>query len=178
MRRAFTLIEVLCALALLGVVTIAAYAFLESVGRLGEETAARLAQERSVAVVLDLLRDDLLAALPLEGEDFRLDPADGSLSCQTLNQAGAETPGRQLVHWSFDPVRRRVLRQSRPAMEPRPEAPSPPRPVAGGFREFRFETNTETKELWLIVTAAAATSHPQRLRCWPLEAPPTTTKSP
>ena len=142
-RSAFTLLEMVLAVAMTGSVAIAALSLTSMQARIG--TAAR-AQEETLALVTEtvrLLDDDLvLAAMhPSYGRFQVLD--GGALRMMTASRLPGEPTGLHEVIWRFDPAAGTVLRTSTPLSGGRSTA------RAVGLRWKAFAIRLDHEQLWL-----------------------------
>lgn len=142
MRRAFTLLEVLLAISLTGVVGIAAMSLQTMQARIGEAARTR---EEALAVLCEtvrLLDDDLVLAVADEGRG-RVAIEDGSLVLRTSCRLPGDEPGLHEVRWSFDAARGALLRSATPL------AGGPPtvRAVGRLWQDCRF--GLRDRAVWL-----------------------------
>jgi prepilin-type N-terminal cleavage/methylation domain-containing protein len=110
-RRAFTLIEVLLAVALLTMLATAAVSWAVSQRRSGALIEARYERVQQVLACQQAIEEDLMvsvfSAAPLRPDD------EGRLVVATLRRLPDEHAGRREVIWSFDGEHRALIRTSR-----------------------------------------------------------------
>ena len=142
MRRGFTLLEVLLAIGLTGVVGIAAIALQTMQARVGSATRAQEEALAEITETLRLLDDDLVLALPGETRS-RFQVEEGALRLLTSCRLPGEERGVHEVRWSFDAASGALLRSS----SPRGGGPATVRQVGRLWQTCSFSIAGE--RLWL-----------------------------
>src|SRR4051812_36999717 len=101
-HSAFTLLELLLAVTLLSVVTVAVFGWITSTARTSARFMDAARDEASVQVVRAHVSDDLSVAVFIEDRtSARI--VRGELVLRTLNHAASDPPGTIVVTWRFDP---------------------------------------------------------------------------
>jgi type II secretion system protein J len=142
LRRGFTLLEVLLAIGLTGVVGIAAISLQTMQARVGTATRAQEEALAEITETLRLLDDDLVLALPAETR-HRFQVEEGALRLLTSCRLPGDERGVHEVRWSFDAASGALLRSS----TPRAGGPATVRSVGRLWQACAFRTEGEA--LWL-----------------------------
>ncbi len=108
-RSGFTLLEVLLALAITAMLTVAATQWLGAVYRTAAVATSRFGAVEAAVVAARLMDDDLRGALP-DREGTSLSLTGGVLTVWTLTGVPGDESGRKQVSWRFDRANRQLLR--------------------------------------------------------------------
>jgi prepilin-type N-terminal cleavage/methylation domain-containing protein len=165
-KRAFTIVEVLLALALLGVLTVAGVSWAQMALRAGAETGAVLGWRSAAEAALDLIADDLTTG------DTALRGLDGGLRIQVVAQDlriverdGAAGSEPLLLVYHLDPDSRAITR-AEVAPRARAAGRAPGRLVLGEVGGFERTVAPDSRSLRITIThtdgKTAAREYPLR----------------